>query len=368
MDEKLQKVLARAGLGSRRALEEWIQAGRVSINGRIARLGDRVRPEDRIMVDGRPVSAQRRAPRRRVLVYHKPVGEVCSRHDPEGRTTIFESLPRLRDGRWISVGRLDLNTSGLLLVTNDGELANLLMHPSHELEREYAVRVHGEVPEAALTALREGVMLDDGPARFDSIEDAGGQGSNHWYHVCLREGRNREVRRLWESQGVQVSRLIRVRYGSVSLPRALRAGRWEELTPDHLDSLLQSVGLVAAPEEDTLKGGGRRPGSRHAGTHGQTRTGSRSGGRTRAGGTGRGGNRGRQAEAEKPEAGARRSSGRADGTATRASRRQGKTRSPGRPASEQRSGRNGGQRQERAEPTARGRGRTGGAGSRNGRK
>lgn len=263
MDEKLQKVLARAGLGSRRELETWIQAGRVSVNGAVAQLGDRVRLDARITVDGRPIASQRLSPRRRILIYHKPVGEVCSRHDPEGRETIFAALPRLRDGRWISVGRLDLNTSGLLLITNDGELANVLMHPSHEVEREYAVRVRGEATQETLAALSEGIELEDGPARFDSIRDGGGQGSNHWYHVSLREGRNREVRRLWEARSVEVSRLIRVRYGSVVLPRALRAGHWEELGPEDTEALLRSVGIVPQKEEPARGARGRKsPGGR----------------------------------------------------------------------------------------------------------
>ncbi len=363
MDEKLQKVLARAGLGSRRALEEWIQAGRVSINGRVAQLGDRVRPEDRIMVDGRLVSAQRRAPRRRVLVYHKPVGEVCSRHDPEGRTTIFESLPRLRDGRWISVGRLDLNTSGLLLVTNDGELANLLMHPSREIAREYAVRVHGEVPETALAALREGVMLDDGPARFDSIEDAGGQGSNHWYHVCLSEGRNREVRRLWEAQGVQVSRLIRIRYGTVSLPRSLRAGHWEELAPESLDALLDSVGLAPARQDETRRGGGRHPGGGAGTGRGQGKAISRAGGRARPAGPGRTGNAVRHSDTGEMGTGRRRSSVAGGGADDDGGVRRGR----GTAKSAERKGATG-QSQRRSGSSGRGRTRSGGTGSRPGRK
>lgn len=255
MDEKLQKVLARAGLGSRRVLEEWIRAGRVSVNGAVAQIGDRVRMDVRITVDGRPVSNQRFNPRRRILIYHKPVGEVCTRHDPEGRATIFAALPRLRDGRWITVGRLDLTTSGLLLITNDGELANVLMHPSHEVEREYAVRVRGEASDETLLALRKGVTLDDGLAHFDSIRDGGGVGSNHWYHVSLREGRNREVRRLWEARGIEVSRLIRVRYATVALPRRLRAGHWEELGAEETGALLHCVGI--APEKEVATQGVR---------------------------------------------------------------------------------------------------------------
>lgn len=245
-DEKLQKVLARAGYGSRREIESWIEAGRIKVNKRVASLGDRVSETDRIQVDGKPVPQSRLKQRRsRVLIYHKPVGEICTRHDPEGRDTIFKHLPRLASGRWITVGRLDYNTSGLLLVTTDGELANRLMHPSHRVEREYAVRVLGEVDRDMLNRLQQGVELDDGPAHFDKIIDAGGDGANHWYHVILREGRNREVRRLWESQGVQVSRLTRVRYGSITLPRGQRPGRWEDLPDEIVDDLRRSVGLTS---------------------------------------------------------------------------------------------------------------------------
>jgi 23S rRNA pseudouridine2605 synthase len=244
MNEKLQKVLARAGFASRRELEEWIAAGRVSVNGKIATLGERVGEHDIIRVDGRVVQRARLAPRqRRVLIYHKPLGEVCTRSDPERRPTIFDNLPRLTNGRWITIGRLDINTSGLLLLTNDGELANRLMHPSSEIEREYAVRVLGEISKETLERLRSGVQLEDGEAHFDRLVDAGGEGANHWYHVTLREGRNREVRRLWESQGVAVSRLTRVRYGNVTLPRSVRPGRFADLKGPDLEGLLALVGL-----------------------------------------------------------------------------------------------------------------------------
>jgi 23S rRNA pseudouridine2605 synthase len=255
-DEKLQKVLARAGYGSRREIEGWISEGRIKVNNRVAKLGDRVSERDRISVDGKRVQQTRLKERRsRVLVYHKPVGEVCTRSDPEGRETIFKHLPRLVGGRWITVGRLDLNTSGLLLVTTDGELANRLMHPSHQVEREYAVRVLGEVDADMLKRLQQGVELEDGPAHFDAIIDAGGDGANHWYHVVLREGRNREVRRLWESQGVQVSRLMRVRYGAITLPRGQRPGRWEDLPEEMVNDLRRSVGL--APKVARLSGKAR---------------------------------------------------------------------------------------------------------------
>lgn len=242
--EKLQKVLARAGYGSRREIESWIEAGRIKVNKRVATLGDRVSESDRIQIDGKFVAQSRlKEQRSRVLIYHKPVGEVCSRHDPEGRETIFKRLPRLSSGRWITIGRLDLNTSGLLLVTTDGELANRLMHPSYQVEREYAVRVLGEVDNDMLKRLQQGVELEDGPAHFDAVVDAGGEGANHWYHVVLHEGRNREVRRLWESQGVQVSRLMRVRFGSIVLPRGQKPGRWEDLSDNLVDELRLSVGL-----------------------------------------------------------------------------------------------------------------------------
>jgi len=241
--EKLQKVLARAGVGSRREMERWIEAGRVSIDGSIATLGDRVLPSQTIRVDGHILRHTDSAPRRRILVYNKPEGELCTRSDPNGRPTVFEQLPRIQRGRWITVGRLDYNTAGLLLVTNDGELANKLMHPSSEIEREYAVRVQGQVTDAMSRQLKQGVELEDGPARFTSIRDAGGEGSNHWYHVTLSEGRNREVRRMWDVVGARVSRLIRVRFGPVTLPRGLSKGRWEDLDDDTARQLLAAVGF-----------------------------------------------------------------------------------------------------------------------------
>ncbi len=254
MTEKLQKVLARVGLGSRRELEQWITEGRVSVNGKVATLGDRVGASDVVRVDGRVIGqAAMQGPERRVLVYHKPMGEVCTRSDPEKRPTIFEKLPPLRNGRWVAVGRLDVNTTGVILLTTDGELANRLMHPSSTVEREYAVRVFGEVKPDILKKLREGVMLEDGMARFNTIVDAGGEGSNHWFHVTLHEGRNREVRRLWETQGITVSRLIRVRYGPVQLGRRLRPGRYEELEGEPFQALLQLVGL-AQPRKEAKEG------------------------------------------------------------------------------------------------------------------
>lgn len=257
MDEKIQKVLARAGLGSRREVERWIEAGRIRVNGKPARLGDRIGPKDRVSLDGKALTNLWNTPRARVIAYHKPVGEVCTRKDPEGRPTIYDHLPPLPHGRWIGIGRLDLNTSGLLLLTTDGELANRLMHPSREVEREYAVRVLGEVRPEDLEALQTGVELEDGSARFDRIVDAGGSGSNHWYHVILREGRNREVRRLWEALGHAVSRLIRVRYGNIELGRALRPGKWRELTPAETGELYRLAGMPP-PAHDTTRRPTRR--------------------------------------------------------------------------------------------------------------
>ncbi|MDG4550784.1 MAG: pseudouridine synthase [Candidatus Contendobacter sp.] len=247
MAERLQKFLARMGLGSRRQIEDWIRQGRITVNGVVAQLGGQVNGAENIQIDGRPVQVRPFGQRRRVLAYYKPVGEMTSRHDPEGRPTIFERLPPLRDSRWIAVGRLDLNTQGLLLLTNDGELANRLMHPSSQIEREYAVRVLGAVTPEMLKRLREGVTLEDGLARFDEVREAGGEGANHWYHVILREGRHREVRRLWESQGVMVSRLTRVRYGPVTLRRGLHPGHWDELDEAQMVELLRAVGF-APPE------------------------------------------------------------------------------------------------------------------------
>jgi len=252
MSEKLQKVLARAGLGSRREMEAAISAGRVSINGTVATLGERVSETDQLRFDGQPVRFVAGQSICRVLAYHKPEGEVVTRKDPEGRTTVFDRLPPLKEARWVAIGRLDINTSGLLLFTTDGELANRLMHPSHEVEREYAVRVFGDVDEAMLQRLRRGVQLEDGMASFKKIMPTGGEGMNHWFNVILTEGRNREVRRLWESQEVQVSRLIRTRYGEVRLPKGLPRGAWEELPLSQVNYLRKLVDL--RPETETKVG------------------------------------------------------------------------------------------------------------------
>ncbi len=240
--EKLQKILARAGYGSRRELERWIAAGRVRVNGKRAVIGMRVAPGDVIHVDGKRLG--RRALGRqpvRVLRYHKTAGEICTRRRDSDRPTVFDNLPALKNGRWIAVGRLDLNSGGLLLFTNDGGLAHRLMHPSSGLVREYAVRVRGQLSAESIRALRRGVQLEDGPASFETIVDKGGKGANHWYHVTIREGRNREVRRLWASQGAQVSRLTRVRYGPVNLPRSLPRGRWDELSERQITHLMNAA-------------------------------------------------------------------------------------------------------------------------------
>ncbi len=243
-EERVQKLLAQRGLGSRREIETWITSGMVTVNGKLAKLGDKASSEDVIKVNQREVKWIDTPEVPRVLMYHKPENEVCSRSDPEGRPTVFDKLPEIKQGRWISVGRLDFNTSGLLLFTNDGELANRLMHPSYELEREYAVRVYGEVSPEILKNLTTGVKLEDGMARFSQIKDGGGEGKNHWYHVMLMEGRNREVRRLWESQEVVVSRLIRIRYGDVLLPSHLRQGKTEEMTLPQVNALRRLVKMT----------------------------------------------------------------------------------------------------------------------------
>lgn len=238
----------------------------------MARLGERISTADRVALDRRPLRLEDTATeRQRVILYHKPEGELTTRKDPEGRPTVFEALPRLRRSRWISIGRLDFNTSGLLLFTNDGELANRLMHPARGIEREYAVRVLGKITDQQLQALTRGVRLDDGMANFDAIRDAGGEGANHWYHVLLREGRKREVRRLWEAVGVTVSRLIRVRYGAIALPRQLPRGGWRDATDDELQALRTLAGTkppaaashIAASRPRNLQGRSRVRGRSH---------------------------------------------------------------------------------------------------------
>lgn len=240
--ERLQKIMSQAGLGSRREMETWIAQGLVQVNGTVASLGDSAGPEDKISVNGRviinPLKVQIKT---RILLYHKPIGEISSRSDPKFSKTVFDHLPHLKQGRWVQVGRLDLNTSGLLIFTNNGELANRLMHPRYNLEREYAVRVYGEVKPEVIKALEKGVMLEDGMAKFKKVVFRGGEGTNAWYHVVLTEGRNREVRRMWQSQGVEVSRLIRIRYGDITMPRYLGRGEQVELSSQEVDELIKKL-------------------------------------------------------------------------------------------------------------------------------
>ena len=243
-DEKLQKVLARVGLGSRRDMEEAIVKGYVQVNGEIASLGTRVVLTDKIVFKGQRVNFKdsRQRPLR-VLLYNKPEGEICSRSDPEGRRTVYDKLPAIKGERWISVGRLDFNTCGLLLFTNDGDLANKLMHPSSAIDREYLVRVQGHVDDDMKKRLLDGVTLDDGQARFTDMVDGPGEGRNRWFYCVIMEGRNREVRRLWESQGVKVSRLKRVRFGSIFIPSHVRVGQWIELNPKEVRDLCLTAGI-----------------------------------------------------------------------------------------------------------------------------
>lgn len=264
--ERLQKVLARIGLASRREIEEWIRNGRITLNGTYAKLGDRYKSGDRVTVNGRVVDLDSRAEEpTRVLLYHKPIGEVVTRRDPEGRPVIFTQLPRPTRGRWIAIGRLDINTQGLLLVTTNGELANRLMHPSREIPREYAVRVLGNIEDRVLDRLAQGVELEDGAAKFESITVAGGVGANRWFHVMLREGRNRIVRRLWDSQGVTVSRLIRIRFANIELPPRLRARTFMELPQEQVNYLLKLVDLT--PEVTQSKVANKPPSSRSSATN-----------------------------------------------------------------------------------------------------
>ncbi len=245
--EKLQKILARMGVGSRREMERWITAGRVSLNEKPAKLGDRAGNDDMIKVDGQML--RRVEIRPRIILLNKQEGVICTRSDPEGRTTCFDDLPKLNLGRWISIGRLDINTSGLLLLSNDGNFANRMMHPSANIDREYAVRVDGEIDADVLKALKNGVELEDGYAKFADIRYFDGTGRNHWYHVVVLEGRNREVRRLFESQGIRISRLKRVRFGPVILPSALLRGRRQELSVEDVKGLYR---LLSLPEPELV--------------------------------------------------------------------------------------------------------------------
>jgi 23S rRNA pseudouridine2605 synthase len=251
---KLHKVLAEAGLGSRRDMEELIVAGRVSVNGEPAHIGQRILPTDQVRINGKPL--QRRISKKppRVLVYHKPAGEIVSTSDPDGRPSVFDRLPTMKTGKWLAVGRLDFNTEGLLLFTTSGDIANRLMHPRYGIDREYAVRTLGELEEGMRQKLLAGVELDDGVAQFSRIADGGGEGVNKWYRVTIGEGRNREVRRMFEAIGLTVSRLIRTRYGSMTLPRGLKRGRWEEMEENDVRGLMTMIGLDK-PERDSAPRG-----------------------------------------------------------------------------------------------------------------
>lgn len=254
MPERLHKLLAAAGLGSRREIEEWIRAGRITVNGVLATVGQSIELRDRVAIDKKPFrfkleskTGKPRAPR--VLLYNKPEGEIVSRDDPEGRPSVFSQLPRLRGAKWIAVGRLDINSGGLLLFTTSGDLANRLMHPRYEIEREYAVRVMGVLSKAQAQQLLIGIEMEDGLGKFELIEDHGGEGSNRWYHVVLKEGRKREVRRIFQAVGLMVSRLIRVRYGNITLPPRVKRGQSLDLEPAQVQALLSSVGLLGEQEE-----------------------------------------------------------------------------------------------------------------------
>lgn len=244
MKERIQKVLSQIGVGSRREVERWIAEGRIRVGDDVAQLGDRIDSRDQVFVDGKLIDLKSLDEGQcKVLIYNKPEGEVCTRNDPEGRPTVFDRLPKIKGQRWISVGRLDVNTTGLLLFTTDGELANKLMHPSTGIDREYLCRIHGEVDEPMVKRLHEGVLLEDGMAQFTDIVHGGGEGRNQWFYVCLMEGRNREVRRLWESQGVEVNRLKRVRYGSVFMPSECKVGTWVEMPNKEVNELRSRLGM-----------------------------------------------------------------------------------------------------------------------------
>lgn len=256
--ERLQKVLAQAGIGSRREMEEWISAGRVTVNGTVATLGVRVSEGDKVQVDGRQIRLKLQAEQTmpRILLYHKQEGEIVSRDDPKERANVFDALPKLRGQKWIAIGRLDFNTSGLLIFTTSGELANRLMHPRFEVEREYAVRVQGQMtPDQMHQMIKEGIELEDGPVRFEKLSDEGGEGFNHWYRLVLKEGRNRVVRRTFEALGLPVSRLMRVRFGMINLPPRIKRGMMAELGEGEVRAILEWVGLPAGVARQVVDNG-----------------------------------------------------------------------------------------------------------------
>lgn len=268
---KLHKVLADSGMGSRREMEDLIMAGRVSVNGEPAHLGQRVLPTDQVRINGKPVQRRNKSKPPRVLIYHKPTGEIVSKEDPQGRPTVFARLPKVSNSKWLAIGRLDFNTEGLLVFTTSGELANRLMHPKYEVQREYAVRVLGQLEPEQIENLLQGVQLEDGPAQFQFVEPAGGEGANRWYRVGLKEGRNREVRRMFEACGLTVSRLIRVRFGDIVMPSTLKRGKWLEMDALEAMSYMQSLGLKVddSAKESARKHEAKSGKSRRNGRHSQ---------------------------------------------------------------------------------------------------
>jgi len=268
MAERVQKVLAAAGHGSRREIEVWIRAGRLSIDGRVAVLGDTVSGQEKFLLDSQRLYVRAAQAPHQHIIYNKPADEITSRTDPDGRRVVFESLPELSGARWVAVGRLDMTTTGLLIFTTDGALANALMHPSSELVRRYSVRVHGKPSQADIAKLKAGIKLADGMASFDTVEPQGGEGANRWFNVSIREGRNREVRRLWEAVGQQVSRLMRIAYGPIELPRKLRRGKYEALGSAQVQLLYRAAGLRAPVDISMAK---QRPRKRKKGTRNKKR-------------------------------------------------------------------------------------------------